>query len=218
MSKKKNIIIALPKGRILKELIPLLKKIDILPEEDFMKTDSRKLIFKTNIENLKIIKVRAFDVATFVAFGAAQIGVAGNDVLNEFQYDEIYSVLNLNIGKCRLSVARNKLDKTKKKEEIGNFLVATKYKNIVTNHFAKKGIRAECIKLNGAIELAPKLGICSAIVDLVSTGETLKQNDLKEDEVLLNITSRLIVNKIAYKVMNEDISMYMKKFEELVNA
>ena len=218
MSNKKNIIIALPKGRILKELIPLLKKIDILPEEDFMKTDSRKLIFKTNIENLKIIKVRAFDVATFVAFGAAQIGVAGNDVLNEFQYDEIYSVLNLNIGKCRLSVARNKLDKTKKKEEIGNFLVATKYKNIVTNHFAKKGIRAECIKLNGAIELAPKLGICSAIVDLVSTGETLKQNDLKEDEVLLNITSRLIVNKIAYKVMNEDISMYMKKFEELVNA
>lgn len=218
MSKKKNIIIALPKGRILKELIPLLKKIDILPEEDFMKTDSRKLIFKTNIENLKIIKVRAFDVATFVAFGAAQIGVAGNDVLNEFQYDEIYSVLNLNIGKCRLSVARNKLDKTKKKEEIGNFLVATKYKNIVTNHFAKKGIRAECIKLNGAIELAPKLGICSAIVDLVSTGETLKQNDLKEDEVLLNITSRLIVNKIAYKVMNDDISIYMKKFEELVNA
>lgn len=218
MSNKKNIIIALPKGRILKELIPLLKKIDILPEEDFMKTDSRKLIFKTNIENLKIIKVRAFDVATFVAFGAAQIGVAGNDVLNEFEYDEIYSVLNLNIGKCRLSVARNKLDKTKKKEEIGNFLVATKYKNIVTNHFAKKGIRAECIKLNGAIELAPKLGICSAIVDLVSTGETLKQNDLKEDEVLLNITSRLIVNKIAYKVMNDDISIYMKKFEELVNA
>ena len=163
MSNKKNIIIALPKGRILKELIPLLKKIDILPEEDFMKTDSRKLIFKTNIENLKIIKVRAFDVATFVAFGAAQIGVAGNDVLNEFEYDEIYSVLNLNIGKCRLSVARNKLDKTKKKEEIGNFLVATKYKNIVTNHFAKKGIRAECIKLNGAIELAPKLGICSAV-------------------------------------------------------
>ena len=218
MSNKKNIIIALPKGRILKELIPLLKKIDILPEEDFMKTDSRKLIFKTNIENLKIIKVRAFDVATFVAFGAAQIGVAGNDVLNEFEYDEIYSVLNLNIGKCRLSVARNKLDKTKKKEEIGNFLVATKYKNIVTNHFAKKGIRAECIKLNGAIELAPKLGICSAIVDLVSTGETLKQNDLKEDEVLLNITSRLIVNKIAYKVMNDDISIYMKKFEELDNA
>ena len=218
MSNKKNIIIALPKGRILTELIPLLKKIDILPEEDFMKTDSRKLIFKSNIENLKIIKVRAFDVATFVAFGAAQIGVAGNDVLNEFEYDEIYSVLNLNIGKCRLSVARNKLDKTKKKEEIGNFLVATKYKNIVTNHFAKKGIRAECIKLNGAIELAPKLGICSAIVDLVSTGETLKQNDLKEDEVLLNITSRLIVNKIAYKVMNDDISIYMKKFEELVNA
>ena len=96
--------------------------------------------------------------------------------------------------------------------------IRDRYKNIVTNHFAKKGIRAECIKLNGAIELAPKLGICSAIVDLVSTGETLKQNDLKEDEVLLNITSRLIVNKIAYKVMNEDISMYMKKFEELVNA
>ncbi len=214
----KKIILAVPKGRILNELIPLMKKIKIDPEKDFFEENSRKLMFETNYKNLSIIRVRAFDVATFVAFGAAQIGIAGDDVLNEFNYKEIYKVLDLGIGKCRLSVAK-KINKNKNnRQNNGHIMVATKYKNSVTNFFARKGIRAECIKLNGAIELAPKLGICSTIVDLVSTGRTLKENDLEELDVLLNITSKLIVNKISYKVMNLEISKIIKKFSTVING
>ena len=210
----RDIILAVPKGRILNELVPLLKKGEIEPEQEFFDEKSRKLMFRTNKKNLSIIKVRAFDVATFVALGAAQIGIAGDDVLNEFNYDEIYNVLDLGIGKCRLSVAK----KNNVKEDFqnnGHIMVATKYKNTVTNFFANKGVRAECIKLNGAIELAPKLGICSTIVDLVSTGKTLKENDLKESDVLLEITSKLIVNKISYKIMNSEISKIINKFSRI---
>ena len=214
----KKIVLAVPKGRISNDLIPLLEKMDIKIENDFFDINTRKLYFKTNYKNFEIIRVRSFDVATFVAFGAAQIGVAGNDILQEFQYNEIYSILDLKIGKCRLSVAKTKDEINQTDEQKGHILVATKYKETVINHFAEKGIRAECIKLNGAIELAPKLGICSTIVDLVSTGNTLKENNLVETEVLLNITSRLIVNKIAYKIMNSDITNWVKKFERAINA
>ena len=213
----KKIILAVPKGRILNELIPLMKSVGIEPEKDFFSKDSRKLMFCTNVRNLNIIRVRSFDVATFVALGAAQIGVAGDDVLNEFNYKEIYKVLDLGIGKCRLSVARKK-NSEKKYQNNGHLMVATKYKNTVTNYFADKGIRAECVKLNGAIELAPKLGICSTIVDLVSTGKTLDENNLIEQQVLLNITSKLIVNKISYKIMNNEISKIIKKFTKVCNG
>ena len=213
----KKIILAVPKGRILRDLIPFFEKMNLKLEEDFYNKNSRKLSFKTNINNFEVIRVRSFDVATFVAFGAAQIGVAGDDVLTEFEYDEIYSVLDLKIGKCRLSIAKRKNDKKVLNQKSGHILVATKYKNTVTNYFAEKGIRAECIKLNGAIELAPKLGICSSIVDLVSTGKTLNENNLEETEVLLNITSKLIVNKVAYKIMNNEISDWVKKFEKALD-
>ena len=214
----RDIILALPKGRILNELVPLLKKVEIEPEQDFFDNKSRKLMFRTNKENLSIIKVRAFDVATFVALGAAQIGIAGDDVLNEFGYNEIYNVLDLGIGKCRLSVAE-KIDVKKENfQNNGHIMVATKYKNTVINFFANKGVRAECIKLNGAIELAPRLGICSTIVDLVSTGRTLKENNLKESDVLLKITSKLIVNKISYKIMNSEISKIINKFSRIING
>ena len=213
-----KIIMAVPKGRILKELNPLLKDIGIEPEEDFFNKDSRKLMFNTNISFLDIIRVRSFDVATFVAIGAAQIGIAGDDVLNEFNYEEIYNILDLKIGKCRLSIARTKSTISKESEKQGHILVATKYKNTVTNYFAKKGIRAECIKLNGAIELAPKLGICSTIVDLVSTGKTIKENNLEETEVLLKITSKLIINKIAYKLMNDNITSIVEKFKKIIDG
>ena len=209
---------AVPKGRILKELNPLLKDIGIEPEEDFFNKDSRKLMFNTNLSFLDIIRVRSFDVATFVAIGAAQIGIAGDDVLNEFNYEEIYNILDLKIGKCRLSFARTKSTISKESEKQGHILVATKYKNTVTNYFAKKGIRAECIKLNGAIELAPKLGICSTIVDLVSTGKTIKENNLEETEVLLKITSKLIINKIAYKLMNDNITSIVEKFKKIIDG
>ena len=175
-------------------------------------------MFRTNKKNLSIIKVRAFDVATFVALGAAQIGIAGDDVLNEFDYDEIYKVLDLGIGKCRLSVAK-KIDVNKENfQSNGHIMVATKYKNTVINFFANKGVRAECIKLNGAIELAPRLGICSTIVDLVSTGRTLQENNLRESDVLLEITSKLIVNKISYKIMNSEISKIINKFTRIING
>ena len=213
----KKIILAVPKGRILRDLIPFFKKMNLKLEDDFYNKNSRKLSFKTNINNFEVIRVRSFDVATFVAFGAAQIGVAGDDVLTEFEYDEIYSVLDLKIGKCRLSIAKRKNDKKVLNQKSGHILVATKYKNTVTNYFAEKGIRAECIKLNGAIELAPQLGICSSIVDLVSTGKTLNENNLEESEVLLNITSKLIVNKVAYKIMNNEISDWVKKFEKALD-
>ena len=207
-----KIIMALPKGRILKELVPLLQKAEIKPEEEFFNPNSRKLLFTTNQNKLLIIKVRSFDVATFVALGAAQIGVAGDDVINEFNYEEIYSFYDLKIGKCRLSVAKIK-EKKKVADNNGHIIVATKYKNITTNYFAKKGIRAECIKLNGAVELAPKLKICSTIVDLVSTGKTLNENNLEETNLVMQITSKLIINKIAYKLMNDDITKILDKFK-----
>ena len=207
-----KIIMALPKGRILKELVPLLQKAEIKPEEEFFNPNSRKLLFTTNQNKLLIIKVRSFDVATFVALGAAQIGVAGDDVINEFNYEEIYSFYDLKIGKCRLSVAKIK-EKKKVADNNGHIIVATKYKNITTNYFAKKGIRAECIKLNGAVELAPKLKICSTIVDLVSTGKTLSENNLEETNLVMQITSKLIINKIAYKLMNDDITKILDKFK-----
>ncbi len=211
-----KIIMAVPKGRILNELIPLLQEAEIFPEEEFFKTSSRKLLFSTNQKKLSIIKVRSFDVATFVALGAAQIGVAGDDVINEFNYDEIYNFYDLKIGKCRLSVA--KIKEKKISDNKGHIVVATKYKNITTNYFAKKGVRAECIKLNGAVELAPKLKICSTIVDLVSTGKTLSENNLEESSLVMQITSKLIINKIAYKLMNNDITKILNKFKKAFNG
>ena len=216
--KMKKIIFAVPKGRILEELVPVLDKAGIELEKDFFNSGSRKLMFKTNLKDLLVIRVRAFDVATFVAFGAAQLGVVGDDVLNEFNYEEIYDVMDMKIGKCRLSIA-HKIDKISKDiNKQGHVLVATKYKNIVTNFYAEKGIRAECIKLNGAVELAPKLDICSTIVDLVSSGKTLKENNLVESDVLLNITSKLVVNKIAYKLMNDKISRLVEKISSVING
>ena len=131
-----KLTIAVPKGRILKELVPIFEKANIKPESDFNNLSSRKLLFGTNINGVSIIKVRSFDVATFVAFGAAQIGIAGDDVINEFGYEEIYNILDLKIGKCRLSVAKKKNIK-KTFEKHGHMVVATKYKNTVTNFFAK---------------------------------------------------------------------------------
>ena len=214
----KKLVIAVPKGRILKELMPLLEKADIKPQKEFFNNSSRQLMFKTNQNDILIIRVRSFDVATFVAFGAAQLGIAGDDVLKEFDYEEINNVLDLGIGKCRLSVIKKKNVISKNEVKNGHILVATKYKKIVTEFFADKGIRAECIKLNGAIELAPKLEICSTIVDLVSTGRTIKENSLEESKVLMDITSKLIVNKIAYKLMNKKISKIVDNLTKVLNG
>ena len=205
-----KLTIAIPKGRILEELLPVFKKINLNIEPDFFDESSRKLEFSTDHKNVSVIRVRAFDVATFVAFGAAQIGVAGNDVLEEFDYAEIYSPIDLGIGKCRLSVAElQDLAKEDNPATWSNVRVATKYPNLTKKYFAQRGVQAECIKLNGAMELAPKLGLCRRIVDLVSSGRTLKENGLVEVEKILDVTSRLIINRTAFKTRNAEISEWV---------
>jgi ATP phosphoribosyltransferase len=156
---------ALPKGRILGEVLPLLARAGIEPEPEFADEDSRQLRFATNHPALDLIRVRNFDVATFVAFGAAQLGVAGNDVLMEFDYPEIYAPLDLKIGTCRLSVAARQDLATEDGSRLSHVRVATKYPELTRRHFAQHGIQAEVIKLNGAMELAPVLGLCPRIVD-----------------------------------------------------
>ncbi len=215
MAGKKQIIIALPKGRILDELVPMLGKFNIIPEESFFDQECRQLSFATNREHINIIRVRSFDVATFVAYGAAQIGVAGKDVLMEFDYPDIYSPIDLGIGKCRMSIAAPKeLAEDSQMWSQSHIRVATKYPNITKKFFADRGLQAECIKLNGAIELAPKLGLCRRIVDLVSTGGTLKANGLVEVEKIADISSRLIVNRSAFKTMGEEIGEIVSGFTE----
>jgi ATP phosphoribosyltransferase len=192
------ITIALPKGRILKEALPLLAAIGIVPEAAFSDEDSRKLTFSTSRDDVQVIRVRSFDVATFVAFGAAQLGIAGNDVLMEFAFSEIYAPVDLGIGKCRISVAQPAaLDPDLSR--LSHVRVASKYPGLTRRHFAARGLQAEIIKLNGAMELAPLVGLADRIVDLVSTGKTLAENGLKEVEVIAEVTSRLIVNRAAFK-------------------
>ena len=201
-----KLILAVPKGRILKELLPVLEAGGIVPEDEFFDKKSRLLRFKTNLDNLDIVRVRSFDVVTFVAFGAAAIGVAGKDVIDEFESDEIYAPLDLKIGKCRMSVAEIKDSKTGNLSGSGHIRVATKYPKITRKYFASKGMQAECIKLNGAMELAPKLGLCRNIVDLVSTGNTLKSNGLAEMEKISDVSSYFITNRSAFKTRNSEIN------------
>lgn len=214
-----NITLAVPKGRILEELQPLLARAGIEPEADFFNESSRKLQFATNTPGLSIIRVRSFDVATFVAFGAAQIGVAGSDVLMEFDFPDIYAPLDLGIGKCRLSVAElveNARDDDPTRWS--HIRIATKYPNITSRYFAERGVQAECIKLSGAMELAPKLGLCQHIVDLVSSGATLKANGLVEVEKIIDVSSRLIVNRTAFKTRSEQMNTWLSKFREAVGG
>ena len=212
-------ILALPKGRILKEAMPLLKRAGIEPEPDFSNDESRALRFKTNVPEIEIIRVRSFDVATFVAFGAAQLGIAGNDVLLEFDYPEIYAPVDLRIGKCRLSVAEPaEMSEKDDPTRWSHIRVATKYPNITHAHFAARGVQAECIKLQGAMELAPTLGLCGRIVDLVSSGATLKANNLVEVETIATVTSRLIVNRAAMKTYPHAIGGWVDRFRAAAEA
>lgn len=214
----KDFVFAVPKGRILDDIAPIFQKAGVIPEEDFFSGASRKLIFSTNIPNLKFIKVRSFDVATLVAYGGAQMGICGSDVMLEFNYDNIYSLLDLDLGKCRLSIAAPK--EYEGKEDFWNnshIRVATKYVNFTKNYFADIGIQAECIKLNGSIELAPTLGLSKMIVDLVSTGNTLKANGMVEGKKLADISSALIANKQAYKAEKKFLVNILEKFEKAIN-
>ena len=212
-----KIIIAVPRGRITKECKKILMKTSFAPDPLLFDKDTRKLQFKSKNKNIEYIKVRAFDACTFVAFGAAQIGIAGEDVIQEYDYSEVYAPINLNIGHCKISVAALKsLLKKEDPETWSNIRVATKYPNITKNFFANKGIQVEIIKLSGSMELAPSLKMCRRIVDLVSTGKTLKVNGLIELEEIMKIQSKLIVNRSAYKTDMRKIKDVISEFENIV--
>ena len=213
------LVLALPKGRILRELTPLLGRVGIEPEAAFADEGARQLRFATNHPGLDIIRVRSFDVATFVAFGAAHLGVVGNDVLMEFDYPELYAPVDLGIGRCRLVVAEPRdLMESDDPTRWSHIRVATKYPGITRAHFAARGVQAECIKLSGAMELAPGLGLCRRIVDLVSTGATLAANDLVEVETIAQVTSRLIVNRAALKTRPAEIGRWIEELREAADA
>lgn len=214
-----QIIIAVPKGRILKEVLPLFAAVGIIPEAAFGDEDSRLLRFATNRPDIGLIRVRAFDVATFVAHGAAQMGIVGSDVLMEFDYSELYAPVDLKIGHCRISVAEPvALAEGDDPREWSHVRVATKYPNITRRHFEARGVQAECVKLNGAMEIAPVLGLSSRIVDLVSTGRTLKDNGLVEIETIADISSRLIVNRAAFKTRAGEIAPLVEGFRRAVSS
>jgi ATP phosphoribosyltransferase len=219
MAARQTFVLALPKGRILGELTPLLALAGIEPEPAFHDQAARQLRFTTNQRDLEIIRVRSFDVATFVAFGAAQLGVAGADVLMEFDYPEIYAPIDLGIGKCRLAVAEpRELEARDDPSRWSHIRIATKYPGITRRHFARRGVQAECIHLNGAMELAPGLGLCRRIVDLVSSGQTLAANDLVEVEEIAKVSARLIVNRAALKTRPAAVNRWIDRFREAVDG
>lgn len=212
------IIFAVPKGRILEEALPMLSRAGIVPEHAFTDEKSRALKFATNRDDVSLIRVRAFDVATFVAHGAAQIGIVGSDVIDEFDYSELYAPVDLDIGHCRISVAEPaEMAATDDPRSWSHVRVATKYPNLTRKHFAARGVQAECVKLNGAMEIAPSLGLSSRIVDLVSSGKTLLENGLVEVEVIAEVSARLIVNRAAFKT-NAAVGALVEGFRAAVNG
>jgi ATP phosphoribosyltransferase len=218
-SETEKLVLALPRGRILADVTPLLRRAGVEPEAAFEDPNSRRLRFATKRGDVDIVRVRSFDIATFVAFGAAPLGVAGNDVLMEFDSPEIYTPLDLGVGRCRLSVAEPaEMAPGDDPARWSQLRIATKYPRTTRRHFARRGVQAECIKLSGAMELAPSLGLCRRIVDLVSTGETLKANGLVEVELIAHVTSRLAVNRAAWKTRSAEIRGWIDRFEEAVDA
>jgi ATP phosphoribosyltransferase len=204
------ITIALAKGRILKETLPLLERAGIIPEVDMEK--SRKLIFKTNQENINLVLIRSADVPTYVQYGAADIGIAGKDVLLEHGGEGLYERIDLHIAPCKLMTAGY----ADRELPTGRLKVATKYTGITRDYFLKLGRQVELIKLYGSMELAPIVGLADMIVDLVDTGNTLKANGLVPLEFIMDISSRLIINRASLKMKNRAIKQVVEKIEAAV--
>ncbi|MBA3023497.1 MAG: ATP phosphoribosyltransferase [Gammaproteobacteria bacterium] len=205
------ITIALSKGRIFEETLPLLEAAGIKPLED--PESSRKLILPTNRDDVRLIIVRASDVPTYVQYGAADLGVAGKDVLNEHGGEGLYQPLDLNIAKCRMMVAvQNGFDYESAVKQGARLRVATKYVKTAREHFASKGVHVDLIKLYGSMELAPLVGLSDAIVDLVSSGATLKANNLVAVEEIVHISSRLVVNQASLKLKRATIQPMLDAF------
>ena len=209
------ITFALPKGRIFDEIVPLLAAAGIQVAEDPEKT--RKLIIGTSRPDVRLVIVRASDVPTYVQYGGADVGVVGKDTLLEHGGEGLYQPLDLNIAKCRMSVAvRHDFDYAGAVKQGSRIRVATKYMQIARDHFANKGVHVDLIKLYGSMELAPLTGLADAIVDLVSTGSTLRANQLVEVEEIMKISSRLIVNQAALKLKREAVRDIIDAFEAAV--
>ncbi len=206
------VTIALSKGRIFEETLPLLKAAGIEVAEDPEK--SRKLIIDTNRPDVRVVLVRATDVPTYVQYGGADLGVAGKDVLLEHGGQGLYQPLDLRIAKCRMSVAvRDDFDYDSAVKQGSRLRVATKYPSCARDHFADKGVHVDVIKLYGSMELAPLTGLADAIVDLVSTGGTLKANHLREVEQIMGISARLVVNQAALKTKRDALRQIIDAFE-----
>lgn len=209
--------LALSKGRIFEETLPLLAAAGITVLEDPEK--SRKLILPTNRDDVRVVLVRATDVPTYVQYGGADLGVAGKDVLLEHGGEGLYQPLDLNIAKCRMSVAvRKDFDYAAAVKQGSRIRVATKYTEVARQHFADKGVHVDLIKLYGSMELAPLTGLADAIVDLVSTGSTLKANHLVEVEHFMDISSRLVVNQAALKLKREQLKPLIDAFASAIPA
>ena len=218
MLQNTNFTIALPKGRILDVVLPILSKVGIQPEKSFFDIKDRRLRFHTNICNIDLIRVRSFDVVTFLAYGAAQMAFVGSDVLTEFDHSEVYSPFDLNIGKCRMVVAAQKeIIMNEDPRTWSHVRVATKYPNMTRKYFESRGVHAECIKLNGAMELAPSMGLCKRIVDLVETGSTLSANGLVEVEEICKVSTRLAINRSFLKTNSASIQPWIDKIGKVLN-
>ncbi len=199
--------IAVSKGRIYEDALPLLEEAGIVPVDDPKK--SRKLILETTRDDVRLVIIRATDVPTFVEYGAADMGIAGKDVLLEHGAENLYEPLDLGIAGCRLMTAAP----VGTPEISGRIRVATKYVKTAQKYFADRGVQAEIIKLYGSMELAPLVGLADCIVDLVDTGNTLKANGLEPRDLIINITSRLVVNKAAMKMKHAAIQTLLDQFE-----
>jgi ATP phosphoribosyltransferase len=212
-----QLTLALSKGRIFDETLPLLRAAGITVTED--PETSRKLILPTNDAAVRVIIVRASDVPTYVQYGAADFGVAGKDVLLEHGGEGLYQPIDLNIARCRMSVAVPAgFDYASAVRQGARLRVATKYVETARQHFAAKGVHVDLIKLYGSMELAPLVGLSDAIVDLVSTGSTLRANHLQEVEHIMDISSRLVVNQAALKLKRERLQPILEAFEKASTA
>ena len=212
-----KITIALSKGRIFEQTLPLLEAVGISCNED--PETSRKLILDTNQKDIKLIIVRATDVPTYVEYGAADIGITGKDILDEYMGEGLYQPIDLNIGRCKMMVAaKQDFDYVGAIQKGVRLKVATKYVKVAKEHFAKKGMHSDLIKLYGSMELAPLVGLADVIVDLVSTGKTLKANNLVAVEDISDISSRLIINQASLKLKRELLQPILGQFEKALKA
>lgn len=211
LREKPNVLqIALSKGRIFKETLPLLAEVGIVPKDD--PETSRKLILDTNQPDVRLVIIRASDVPTYVEYGAADLGVAGKDVLLEYGGCDLYEPVDLQIARCKLMVAGPVAEKPVR----GRLRIASKYANVTKRYYAQKGEQVEVIKLYGSMELAPLVGLADRIVDVVDTGGTLRANGLEPKELIAHISSRLVVNKAAMKMKHARLKPLLAGFEAAV--